>query len=47
MAGLHNATLELAIVVQPTGEQASGIEFESLRVYPPCVALNAAHPLLG
>src|SRR5271157_1450984 len=44
MAGLHNATLELAIVVQPTGEQAAGIEFKSLRVYPPCVALSAAHP---
>ena len=44
IAGLHNATLELAIVVQPTGEQTAGIEFELLRTYPWCVALSAAHP---
>src|SRR5215471_80267 len=28
IAGLRNATLELAIMVQPTGEQTVGIEFE-------------------
>jgi DNA-binding transcriptional LysR family regulator len=33
IAGLHNATLELAILVQPTGEQTAGIEFELLRTY--------------
>jgi DNA-binding transcriptional LysR family regulator len=44
IAGLHNATLELAVVVQLTGEQTAGIEFELLRTYPWCVALNAAHP---
>jgi len=44
IAGLHNATLELAIVVQPTGKQTPGIEFELLRTYPWCVALSAAHP---
>ena len=44
IAGLHNATLELAIMVQPTGEQTAGIEFELLRTYPWCVALSAAHP---
>ena len=44
IAGLHNATLELAIMVQPTGEQTAGIEFELLRTYPWCVALTAAHP---
>jgi DNA-binding transcriptional LysR family regulator len=38
IAGLHNATLELALMVQPAGEQAAGIEFEVLRAYPPCVA---------
>ena len=44
IAGLHNATLELAIMVQPTGGQTAGIEFELLRTYPWCVALSAAHP---
>src|SRR5215831_14025193 len=44
IAGLQNATLELAIMVQPAGAQTVGIEFESLRAYPWCVALSAAHP---
>src|SRR6267142_6390734 len=44
IAGLQNATLELAIMVKPTGGQSAGIEFESLRTYPLCVALTAAHP---
>jgi DNA-binding transcriptional LysR family regulator len=44
IAGLRNATLELAIIVQPTGEQIAGIEFESLHTYPYCVVLTAAHP---
>jgi DNA-binding transcriptional LysR family regulator len=42
--GLRNATLELAIMLQPAGEQIAGIEFESLRTYPYCVALTSAHP---
>ena len=37
-------TLELAVMVQLTGEQTAGIEFELLRTYPWCVALTAAHP---
>jgi DNA-binding transcriptional LysR family regulator len=45
IAGLRNATLELAIMVEPIGEQVAGIEFELLRTYPFCVALTAAHPL--
>jgi DNA-binding transcriptional LysR family regulator len=44
IAGLRNATLELAIMVQPTGAQTEGIEFELLRAYPWCVALPPAHP---
>jgi DNA-binding transcriptional LysR family regulator len=44
IAGLQSATLELAIMVQPTGAQTVGIEFEFLRTYPWCVALSAAHP---
>ena len=44
IAGLKNATLELAITLQPTGEQIAGIEFESLHTYPYCVVLTAAHP---
>ena len=43
IAGLRNATLELAIMVQPTGAQTEGIEFELLRAYPWCVALPPAH----
>jgi DNA-binding transcriptional LysR family regulator len=42
--GLRNATLELAILLQPAGEQIAGIEFESLRTFPLCAALTAAHP---
>ena len=45
IAGLRNAALELAIMVEPIGEQIAGIEFELLRTYPFCVALTAAHPL--
>jgi DNA-binding transcriptional LysR family regulator len=45
MAGLRDAALELAVVLRPTGERVAGIEFESLRTYPMCVALNAEHPL--
>jgi DNA-binding transcriptional LysR family regulator len=44
IAGLQNGSLELAIMVQPTGEQTAGIQFELLRSYPLCVALTAAHP---
>jgi DNA-binding transcriptional LysR family regulator len=44
IAGLQDGALELAIMVEPTGEQAAGIEFELLRSYPFCVALTAAHP---
>src|SRR5256885_5580045 len=45
IAGLQNATLELAVMVyQPTGGQTAGIQFELLRSYPLCVAMTAAHP---
>src|SRR5262249_43729129 len=44
ISGLHDGTLELAIMVQPTGERATGIEFESLRTYPYCVGMLASHP---
>src|SRR5215468_4869913 len=44
IAGLRNTTLELAIMVQPTGPQTEGIEFELLRAYPWCVAFAPAHP---
>jgi len=45
LVGLRNATLELAITVEPDSEQAAGLEFEVLRTYPVCVALAATHPL--
>jgi DNA-binding transcriptional LysR family regulator len=44
IAGLQNAMLELAVMVQPIGEQTAGIEFELLRTYPLCVAMTATHP---
>src|SRR5438876_8498360 len=44
VAGLQNASLELAIMVEPIGEQTAGIEFELLLTYPLCVAITAAHP---
>src|SRR5216684_2378343 len=42
--GLRDASLELAILVEPIGEQTAGIEFELLRTYPLSVAMAAAHP---
>ncbi len=44
IAGLRNGSLELAITIQPFGEQTAGIDFELLRAYPLWVALAAAHP---
>src|SRR5258706_112600 len=44
IAGLQNATLELAVMVEPFAEQTAGIEFELLRTYPLCVAMAATHP---
>lgn len=44
VAGLLEGSLELALMVQPTGAQVDGIEFEVLRRYPMCLAMSAAHP---
>jgi len=44
ITGLRDASLELAIMVEPIGEQTAGIEFELLHTYPLCVAITAAHP---
>ena len=44
IAGLQDATLELAVMVQLTGERTPGIDFELLRTYSWCVALNPEHP---
>src|SRR5206468_9668270 len=45
VAGLQNATLELAVMVyQPNDGQTAGIQFELLRTYPLCVAMTATHP---
>lgn len=43
-AGLRSGDLEPAIMLEPVGERAAGIQFESLRHYPVWVALPAAHP---
>jgi LysR family transcriptional regulator, benzoate and cis,cis-muconate-responsive activator of ben and cat genes len=45
IAGLRHSTLEVAVMVQPIGEQTAGIEFETLCSYVWCVALSRAHPL--
>jgi len=45
IAGLRDGALELAVMVQPIGEQTAGIEFETLRSYMWCVALSRTHPL--
>jgi DNA-binding transcriptional LysR family regulator len=42
--GLRDATLHIGVLVVAGREQATGIEFESLRTYPYCVAMNASHP---
>ena len=44
IAGLRKATLELAIVLEPTGGQTADIEFELLPTYPLSVAMAAALP---
>jgi len=44
ISGLRNGTLELAIMVEPIGEQTAGIEYELLRTYPLSVAMTATHP---
>jgi DNA-binding transcriptional LysR family regulator len=44
ISGLRDAALELGVLIEPTAEQAAGIEFESLRTYPYCVAMFASHP---
>src|SRR5258707_9486542 len=46
VAGLRNATLELAVTVQPSDQHSASIEFEPLRSYSWCVALTAAHPFV-
>jgi DNA-binding transcriptional LysR family regulator len=44
ITGLRNGNLELAIMVELSGEQTAGIEFELLRTYPLGVAMPASHP---
>src|SRR6266850_7951506 len=44
ITGLRDASLELAIMVEPIGEQTAGIEFELLLTYPLSVAMAVAHP---
>src|SRR5258705_5080680 len=46
IAGLQNATLELAVMVyQPNGGETAGIPFELLRTLPLCGGVTATHPL--
>jgi len=41
--GLRNGKLELALMPRGTGLQSVGLEFETLRSYPICVAVAPAH----
>jgi hypothetical protein len=41
ISGLRNATLELALMMQPSEEQTAGIEFEILRTFPPYLSQTA------
>ena len=43
MEGLRNGRLELALMPCGTGSQSVGLEFETLRSYPICVAVAPAH----
>lgn len=44
-AGLHDGTLEIAVMIQPSAESAVGLEFEELKRYPFYVAMAPGHPL--
>ena len=46
IARLRTGSLEVAVIVQPSEEQATGIEFRKLRRYGWCVALSRQHPLV-
>src|ERR1700722_9218275 len=41
--GLRNGRLELALMPRGTGSQSVGLEFETLRSYPICVAVAPTH----
>jgi hypothetical protein len=41
IAGLHDATLELAIMVEPPGEPTVGVEFESFTKPQPTFILSS------
>jgi DNA-binding transcriptional LysR family regulator len=42
---LRNGTLDLALMMQPTDEATTGMEFEEIGRYPFFVAMASAHPL--
>ncbi len=43
--GLHNGSLEVAVMIEPSAESAAGLEFEELKRYPFFVAMAPGHPL--
>jgi DNA-binding transcriptional LysR family regulator len=43
--GLRDASLELAVMSRPLEDNTRGLEFETLRSYPFCVAVAPWHPL--
>lgn len=44
ITGLHNGSLEIAVMIQPSAESAAGLEFEELKRYPFYVAVAPGHP---
>ena len=45
LAGLHDGSLDLALRVEPTGNQRRGLRFQELARFPVCAAVAPSHPL--
>lgn len=43
--GLHNGSLEIAVMIEPSAESAAGLHFEELKRYPFYVAMPPGHSL--
>lgn len=45
VAQLHEAKLDLALTVRPSGKTSRGLKFQELARYPLCLAMPPSHPL--
>lgn len=45
LSGLHDGSLDLALMQKPRSVAAGGIVFELMKIYPICVAMAKDHPL--